>query len=80
MKASDLTTLSKLITENTEIIEIKVHQNRPQRPDIRGNHSGTWNRNNHIFKNPLHCNGFLFYRQHSGNTFVINFEIPWVLF
>ena len=37
-----LTTLSRLITENTEIIEIKTHENSPQRPDIRGNHSGTW--------------------------------------
>ena len=43
-----LTTLSRLITENTEIIEIKMHENRPYRPHIRSNQSGTWSGNNHI--------------------------------
>ena len=41
-----LTTLSRLITENTEIREIKAHENTSQRPNRRGNHSGTWSGNN----------------------------------
>ena len=49
-----LTTLSRLITENTENTEIKVHQNSPQRPDIRSNQLGTWSGNNtNVLGQPL---------------------------
>lgn len=48
-----LTTLSWLITENTEITEIKVHETGSQRPYRRGNHSGTWSGNNTTFQKPV---------------------------
>ena len=53
-----LTTLSRLITENTEITEIKVHENSSQRPDLRGSHSGTWSGNKLLNKKVLYLQRF----------------------
>lgn len=75
-----MTTLSMLVTENTEIAEINMHGNSPQRPGMRGNHTRSWSGNKqNVFQVPENIDvagfsGFLFFtccKMATSNAFCI---------